>query len=95
MEAEQAKPEAKVERPPPARMEHDLRSSEILPEHRKLKSNRTVYKERYRDDVDVINAEIGREYSADKAAQYKKRLLVLTRKLRQCGSTIRKCFTQW
>jgi hypothetical protein len=50
-------------------MKHDLRSSEILPEVRELKINRAVYKERYRDEIDVINAEIGHEYSADKAAQ--------------------------
>lgn len=69
MEAEKAKLEMKVERPPPARMKHDLRSSEILPEDRELKINRAVYKERYRDEIDVINVEIGREYSASKAAQ--------------------------
>lgn len=37
-----------------------------------------------RDAIDAIDAEIGREYSAEKAGQYKQRLLELTGKLRQC-----------
>ena len=41
-------------------------------------------KKRHRDAIDAIDAEIGREYSPDKAAQYKQRLLLLTRKLRDC-----------
>lgn len=43
-------------------------------------------KKRYRDAIDAIDAEIMTEYSAEKAGEYKQRLLVLTRKLRACGS---------
>ena len=43
-------------------------------------------KKRYRDAIDAIDAEIMAEYSAEKAGEYKQRLLVLTRKLRACGS---------
>lgn len=41
-------------------------------------------KKRYRDAIDVIDAEIGRDYSPAKAEEYKQQLLLLTRKLRQC-----------
>lgn len=37
-----------------------------------------------RDAIDAIDAEIGREYTPEKADQYKQRLLELTRQLRQC-----------
>ena len=41
-------------------------------------------KKQFRDQIDVIDAEIQREYSQDKADDYKQRLLELTRQLRQC-----------
>lgn len=41
-------------------------------------------KKQYRDQIDAIDAEIQREYSQDKADDYKQRLLQLTRQLRQC-----------
>ena len=41
-------------------------------------------KKRYRDQIDLIDAEIMREYSEEKADDYKQRLLQLTRQLRQC-----------
>jgi len=41
-------------------------------------------KQRYRDAIDAIDAEIRREYTPDKDADYKQRLLVLTRALRAC-----------
>jgi hypothetical protein len=44
----------------------------------------TACKKRYRDAIDAVDAEIGREYSQEKSEQYKQRLLVLTRKLRDC-----------
>jgi len=46
--------------------------------------DRSACKKRYRDAIDAIDAEIGREYSPAKAEQYKERLLALTRKLRRC-----------
>ena len=41
-------------------------------------------KKRYRDAIDEIDAEIRREYTPDKDAEYKQRLLALTRALRAC-----------
>ena len=41
-------------------------------------------KKRIRDQIDAIDAEIGRDYSPDKADDYKQRLLALTRELRKC-----------
>lgn len=41
-------------------------------------------KKQFRDQIDAIDAEIQREYSEDKADNYKQRLLQLTRQLRQC-----------
>jgi len=43
-----------------------------------------VCKKRYRDAIDAIDAEIGREYSTDQAEAYKQRLIGLTRELRNC-----------
>jgi hypothetical protein len=64
-------PEAKVE-------------SETPDEKPELETNKTACKKRYRDAIDTIDAEINRDYSPDKAEQYKQRLLLLTRKLRDC-----------
>ena len=41
-------------------------------------------KQQYRDAIDAIDAEIAREYSAEKSDEYKERLLELTRQLRRC-----------
>ena len=41
-------------------------------------------KQRYRDAIDEIDAEIRLEYTPEKDAEYKQRLLALTRKLRAC-----------
>ncbi len=68
VESEKTEPDAKAE-------------SQEEPE---LDTNRSACKKRYREAIDAIDAEIGREYSPDKAEQYKQRLLLLTRKLRQC-----------
>jgi len=84
LESEKTEPEAKVESeaPEPAMREPpDRESQDPEPE---LETNRSACKKRYRDAIDAIDAEINREYSPDKAEQYKQRLLVLTRKLRQC-----------
>jgi hypothetical protein len=76
VEAEKTEPDAKAESTPPA--------SEIPPEEPELETNGSACKKHYRDAIDAIDAEIGREYSPDKAEQYKQQLLLLTRKLRQC-----------
>jgi len=57
---------------------------EVAQEEPELDESRAACKKRHRDAIDAIDAEIGREYSPDKAAQYKQRLLLLTRKLRDC-----------
>ena len=41
-------------------------------------------KKQVREQIDAIDAEIGQDYSPDKADEYKRRLLELTRKLRKC-----------
>lgn len=41
-------------------------------------------KKRYRDAIDEIDAEIRRDYTPDKDAEFKQRLLALTRALRAC-----------
>ena len=46
--------------------------------------NTAACKKRYRDEIDEIDAEIRREYTPDKDAEYKQRLLALTRALRAC-----------
>lgn len=47
-------------------------------------AERAACKKKYRDAIDVIDAEILREYSPDKADDYKQRLLALTAELRRC-----------
>ena len=69
---------------PDAEAESATPVSEIPQEEPELKADRSACKKRYRGEIDAIDAEIGREYSPDKAEQYKQRLLLLTRKLRQC-----------
>jgi len=77
VEAEKTDPEAKAE-------SAETSIPDIPQEEPELETDRSACKKRYRDAIDAIDAEIGREYSPDKAEQYKQRLLFLTRKLRQC-----------
>ena len=44
-------------------------------------------KKDFRDQIDAIDAEIRQEYAEEKADDYKRRLLQLTRQLRQCESS--------
>jgi hypothetical protein len=64
--------------------ERDLPVTENLKGQPEAEADREVCRKRYREAIDVIDAEIGREYSPEKADQYKQRLLVLTRQLRKC-----------
>lgn len=57
---------------------------EAPPEESQPDTSSSECKKRYRDAIDAIDAEIGREYSPDKAEEYKERLLQLTRRLREC-----------
>jgi len=84
VEPEKTEPDTKAERAIPLSADQELSTSEIPPEEPELETNTSECKKRYRDEIDAIDAEIGREYSPDKTEQYKERLLVLTRKLRQC-----------
>ena len=77
-------PEAEAKSTPPVTVEADFSIAEIPQEEPERETNTSACKKRYRDAIDIIDAEIGHEYSADKAEQYKQQLLILTRKLRQC-----------
>ena len=84
VEPEKTEPEAKVESETPALATQELSISGVPQEEPEPETNRSACKKRYRDAIDAIDAEINREYTPEKAEQYKQRLLVLTRELRQC-----------
>ncbi|NND46859.1 MAG: DUF4124 domain-containing protein [Woeseiaceae bacterium] len=84
MEPEKSEPDTKAESTIPLSENPALPGNEIPTEVPELETARLACKKRYRDAIDAIDAEISREYSPDKAEQYKERLLQLTRKLRQC-----------
>ena len=84
VESKKIEPDAKAESAIPVSERQELSTNETPQEEHELATNRSACKKRYRDAIDAIDAEIGREYSPDKAEQYKQRLLILTRKLRQC-----------
>ena len=84
VEPEKTEPEAKVESEAPESAMREPPNRESPNPEPELETNRSACKKRHRDAIDAIDAEINREYSPDKAEQYKQRLLVLTRKLRQC-----------
>jgi hypothetical protein len=84
VESEKTEPDAKAEGATPVSAKQELSITEPPQEEPELQTNRSACRKRYRDAIDAIDAEIGREYSPDKAEQYKQRLLILTRKLRQC-----------
>ncbi len=77
-------PELKEEAAPPIPAERELTVAETPTEKPKSEADRATCKKGYRDAIDLIDAEIGREYSPEKDEQYKQRLLELTRGLRQC-----------
>lgn len=83
-ESEKTEPDAKGESAIPISEKKELSTDEVPIEEPELETSRSTCKKRYRDAIDAIDAEIGREFSPDKAEQYKQRLLLLTRKLRQC-----------
>lgn len=74
-EAEQPEPETPTA--PPPRTDGAQRESQS-------DENRAACRKRYRDAIDEIDAEIRREYTAEKDGEYKQRLLALTRNLREC-----------
>lgn len=74
--------ETETEEPEPATPESPV--SNETQENPESGASREACKKRYRDAIDAIDAEIARDYSAEKGDQYKQRLIALTRKLRQC-----------
>jgi hypothetical protein len=58
--------------------------AETAEETQASQAEREACQKPIRDAIDVIDAEIGREYTPEKAEQFKQRLLELTRQLRQC-----------
>ena len=62
----------------------ELLSQENLQEDPDKEIHRAACKKRYRDAIDVIDAEIGKEFTPEKGEQYKKQLLILTSELRNC-----------
>jgi hypothetical protein len=84
VESEKTEPDAKAESATPVTAIQELSITDPPQEEPKLETNRSACRKRYRDAIDAVDAEIGREYSPDKAEQYKQRLLLLTRKLREC-----------
>ena len=84
VEPEKTEPDVKAETAQPVSAKRELPVTEIPQEKPESEANRAACKKRYRDAIDAIDAEIRREYSLEKGEQYKQRLLVLTRKLRQC-----------
>jgi len=77
-------PEAEVESPSPVSASEESSVAGIPAEKAELETDTSACKKRYRDAIDAIDAEIGQEYSPEKAEHYKQRLLLLTRELRQC-----------
>lgn len=84
VEPKAAEPEENAETAEPVSAKRELSAPENPQEKPVSEATRAACKKRYRDAIDAIDVEIGREYSPDKGDQYKQRLLVLTRKLRQC-----------
>lgn len=84
IESEKTEPDAKAESAIQVSGKPERSTDKVPTEERELGADRAACKKRYRDAIDVIDEEIRREYSADKAEEYKQRLLQLTRKLREC-----------
>lgn len=84
VEPEKTEPDAQAETAVPLSAERELPVIEDPQENAESEADRAACRKRFRDAIDAIDAEIGREYTPENAEQYKQRLLVLTRKLRQC-----------
>jgi hypothetical protein len=84
VEAEKTEPDEKAETVQPVSAKRESPVTEHPQEEPESEASTAACKKRHRDAIDAIDAEIGREYSREKGTQYKQRLLVLTRKLRQC-----------
>ena len=63
---------------------NDVLVSDDPQEDAGAEARKQACKKRHRDAIDAIDAEIRSNYSREKDADYKQRLLTLTRKLREC-----------
>lgn len=68
----------------PERAADDVPESGDPQEDAGTEARKQACKKRHRDAIDAIDAEIRSNYSREKDADYKQRLLTLTRKLREC-----------
>ena len=84
LEPEKTEPDEKAETAQPESVEREWPVTEHAQEDPESEASRAACRKHLRDAIDAIDAEIGREYSREKGEQYKQRLLVLTRQLRQC-----------
>ena len=84
VEMKKTEPEAEVASPNPVSASEESSIAETPADDAELETDTSACRKRYRDAIDAIDAEIGQEYSPEKAEHYKQRLLLLTRKLRQC-----------
>ena len=70
--------------PEPLMISVEAAPRNTAPDEPESDTSTAACKKRHRDAIDEIDAEIRREYTPDKDAEYKQRLLVLTRALRAC-----------
>ena len=84
VEPKKTEPDKKAETVQTVSAKRELPVTEDPQKEPESEASTAACKKRYRDAIDAVDAEIGREYSREKSDQYKQRLLVLTRKLRQC-----------
>jgi hypothetical protein len=84
VEPEKTEPDEKAETAEQVSAMRESPVTENPQEQPESEANRAACKKRYRDAIDAIDVEIGREYSPEKGEQYKQQLLALTRNLRQC-----------
>lgn len=82
--AESSEPEELAEAPESVAFNHEILVTEDTNQSEKTAEEVAACKQRYRDAIDGIDAEIGRDFSTEKADEYKQRLLELTRQLRRC-----------
>jgi len=84
VEAETPEPDGETETKEPEPAISVSPVSDETQENPESGASRETCKKRYRDAIDAIDAEIARDYTAEKGDLYKQRLMVLTRNLRQC-----------
>ena len=75
---------AEAEQPDPVEDVESEPAEAELPDSPVVSPVQAQCKKQIREQIDAIDAEIGQDYSPDKAEEYKRRLLALTRELRKC-----------